>query len=227
MSRMLKPIDDGIKTVSGIAQERIRDAILKGMLPPGTRIDQNQLAADLNTSLIPVREALKTLASEGLVQIIPRRGAFVAQFSLTDLENLYEARMMIEGHVAAKAAIMLTEQALSELKEISGEMRNALDNDQYDDFTHLNRQFHFIIYNAAGNTYLTDILSGLWDLAERYRYRYLFIRDKHDVINAEHQEILDACWMRDPERLRVAIERHIQQTLNGVKVLAVKDMQKD
>ncbi|MBE2270666.1 MAG: GntR family transcriptional regulator [Anaerolinea sp.] len=227
MSRMLKPIDDGIKTVSGIAQERIRDAILKGTLPPGTRIDQNQLAEDLNTSLIPVREALKTLASEGLVQIIPRRGAFVAEFSLNDLENLYDARMMVEGQVAAKAAALLTDAQLNELKIISGQMRDALEQDHYDDFTQLNRRFHFIIYDAANNSYLTDILSGLWDLAERYRYRYLFIKDKHDVINAEHQEILDACWMRDSERLRIAIERHIQQTLNGVRVLAAKDMKKE
>jgi len=224
---MLKPIDDGIKTVSGIAQERIRDAILKGTLPPGTRIDQNQLAEDLNTSLIPVREALKTLASEGLVQIIPRRGAFVAEFSLNDLENLYDARMMVEGQVAAKAAALLTDAQLNELKIISGQMRDALEQDHYDDFTQLNRRFHFIIYDAANNSYLTDILSGLWDLAERYRYRYLFIKDKHDVINAEHQEILDACWMRDSERLRIAIERHIQQTLNGVRVLAAKDMKKE
>ncbi len=227
MSRMLKPIDDVIKTVSGIAQERIREAILRGTLPPGTRIDQNQLAAELNTSLIPVREALKTLASEGLVQIIPRRGAFVAEFSLNDLENLYDARIVVEGHVAAKAAPRLTDDQLKELTAISDAMRSALENDKYEDFTRLNRDFHFIIYGAASNSYLTDILSGLWDLAERYRYRYLFIRDKHDVINAEHQEILAACCARDAERLRIAIEGHILQTLSGVRILAAQDMQKD
>ena len=77
LNKQIKPIEDMNKTVSSMAQERIRDAILEGILPPGTRIDQNQLAKDLNTSLVPVREALKKLEGEGFVQIIPRRGAFV------------------------------------------------------------------------------------------------------------------------------------------------------
>ncbi|MBL8160956.1 MAG: GntR family transcriptional regulator [Anaerolineae bacterium] len=223
MSRMLKPIDDGIKTVSGIAQERIREAILRGTLPPGTRIDQNQLASDLNTSLIPVREALKSLASEGLVQIIPRRGAFVADFSLTDLENLYEARLMFEGQVAAKAATRLTDSEIEELRSICAEMSGALASGNYDDFTQSNRRFHFIIYEAANNHHLTDMLSGLWDMAERYRYRYQYILDEHDTVNADHQEILDACVAHDAARLRTAIDNHILRTLNGMRQLAEQD----
>lgn len=226
MKRLLQPIDNGMKTLSGIAQERIRDAILKGGLKPGTRIDQNQLADELNTSLIPVREALKKLESEGFVQIIPRRGAFVVEFSMNDLEHLYEARMMLEGQVAARATAHLTEEQLEQLRELSQAMTEALNADRHDEFTQLNREFHFLIYNAADNHYLSDMLSGLWDLAERYRYRYLFIKGRHEVINAEHQEILDACCARDAERLRTAIESHIQQTLNGVRDLAAKDMQK-
>lgn len=227
MSRMLKPIDDAIKTVSGIAQERIREAILRGTLPPGTRIDQNQLAADLNTSLIPVREALKSLASEGLIQIIPRRGAFVADFSLKDLEDLYEARMMFEGQVAAKAAALLTDDQIEELRAICIEMSSALAHSSYDDFTRLNREFHFLIYHAADNHHLTDMLSGLWDMAERYRYRYQYILDEHDTVNADHQEIVDACAAHDAARLRIAIDNHILRTLNGMRQLAQQDMNKD
>lgn len=227
MTRMLKPIDDGIKTVSGIAQERIREAILRGTLPPGTRIDQNQLAADLNTSLIPVREALKSLASEGLVQIIPRRGAFVADFSLNDLENLYEARMMFEGQVAAKAVPLLKDSEIEDLRALSVEMRSALAIGNYDDFTRLNRRFHYIIYGAANNHHLTDMLSSLWDLAERYRYRYQYIVDEHDTVNADHQEIVEACAARDAARLRVAIDNHILRTLNGMRQLAEQDTHKE
>lgn len=227
MNRMLKPIDDGIKTVSGIAQERIREAILKGTLPPGTRIDQNQLAADLNTSLIPVREALKSLASEGLVQIIPRRGAFVADFSLDDLENLYEARLMFEGQVAAKAATRLTDEEIETLGTISEAMQSALADGKYDDFTLLNRRFHFIIYSAAHNHHLTDMLSSLWDMAERYRYRYQYILDEHATVNADHQEIVEACAAHDAERLRTAIDNHILRTLSGMRQLAEQDMHQE
>ena len=74
-TKQIQPIEDNSKTIAHLTQERIRSAILEGILTAGTRIDQNQLAKDLNVSLVPVREALKKLESEGFVQIIPRRGA--------------------------------------------------------------------------------------------------------------------------------------------------------
>ncbi len=225
MKNRLPAITDSMKTVSGIAQERIREAILRGTLLPGSRIDQNQLAQELNTSLIPVREALKKLESEGFVQIIPRRGAFVVDISLTDLEHLYEARQLIEGQVAYEAASHLTDADTARLSKLAIELQEALNRDDYDDFTRLNHEFHFVLYNAPGNKYLSEMIAGLWELAERYRYRYMFVRDQHDMINAEHQAILDAALVRNAELLRTAIERHIQQTLKGVRALAAKDIE--
>lgn len=225
MKTRLPAITDTMKTVSGIAKERIRDAILRGTLLPGSRIDQNQLAQDLNTSLIPVREALKKLESEGLVQIIPRRGAFVVDVSLLDLENLYYARKVIEGQVAYLAAAHLSDEDLTKLAALAVELRNALDRDDYEEFTVLNERFHFLIYDAAGNKYLVEMIAGVWELAERYRYRYQFVKGQHDLINAEHQAILEAAQNHDAERLRVTVEQHIEQTLKGLRALAAKDIE--
>ena len=225
MKNRLPAITDSMKTISGIAQERIRDAILRGDLMPGSRIDQNQLAQELNTSLIPVREALKKLESEGFVQIIPRRGAFVVDISLTDLEHLYHARQIIEGQVAYLATAHLSENDLSQLAELAVQLRQALDRDDYDEFTRLNHTFHFTIYNAAGNKYLVEMISGLWELAERYRFRYQFVKGQHELINAEHQAILEAAQNRDAEALRLMIEQHIQQTHKGLLALAAKDIE--
>ncbi|MCU0513584.1 MAG: GntR family transcriptional regulator [Anaerolineae bacterium] len=213
-----------MKTISGIAQERIREAILRGDLLPGSRIDQNQLAQELNTSLIPVREALKKLESEGFVQIIPRRGAFVVDISLADLEHLYHARQIIEGQVAYLAAAHLNENDLARLAELAQQLRQALERDDYDEFTRLNHTFHFIIYNAAGNKYLAEMIAGLWELAERYRFRYQFVQGQHDLINAEHQAILEAAQNHDAPRLQRMIEQHIQQTLVGLRALAARDI---
>jgi DNA-binding GntR family transcriptional regulator len=225
MKPRLPAITDSMKTVSGIAQERIRDAILRGTLLPGSRIDQNQLAQELNTSLIPVREALKKLESEGFVQIIPRRGAFVVDISLTDLEHLYHARQIIEGQAAYLAAPRLNDSDLTQLADIALQLQKALNRDDYEKFTRLNQAFHFVIYNAAGNKYLVEMISGLWELAERYRYRYQFVKGQHDLINAEHQAILEAAQNHDAERLQMMIEQHIQQTLKGVRSLAAKDIE--
>src|SRR5262245_2400175 len=114
----IQPIEDSSKTISNLAQERIRDAILQGVLPPGSRIDQNQLARDLNTSLVPVREALKKLESEGFVQIIPRRGAFVTEVSMEDMEDLYYGRWILEGEAGFHAAPKLKDSQLKQLETL-------------------------------------------------------------------------------------------------------------
>lgn len=224
--KRIQPIEDENKTVASIAQARIRAAILDGILPPGTRIDQNQLAKDLNTSLVPVREALKKLEGEGFVQIIPRRGAFVSQASLRDMEDLYFARSILEGQAGYHAAPNLTDEQVDQLALLHDQMGTALEAHDYAEFTRLNRDFHFIIYEMAGSTYLTNMITTLWDLAERYRYRYVFFKDQAAVIQAEHKAILDASRARDAKALREAIIYHMNQTLHGVRSFTEQEMRK-
>jgi DNA-binding GntR family transcriptional regulator len=217
LNKQIKPIEDMNKTVSSMAQERIRAAILDGILLPGARIDQNQLAKDLNTSLVPVREALKKLEGEGFVQIIPRRGAFVTDTSIKDMEDLYFARSILEGQAGYHAAERISEDKLKQLDVLHTKVGFALESHDFDEFSLLNRQFHFIIYEAAGSTYLSGMIASLWDLADRYRYRYVFFKDQAAVIQAEHKQILDACHSHDPKVLREAIIYHMNQTLNGIR----------
>ncbi len=213
----LKPIEDHKKTIAGMVQERIRVAILDGMLVAGSRLDQNKLAADLSVSLVPIREALKKLEAEGFVQIIPRRGAFVTKTSADDMQELYFARQIMEGQAAYHAAEKLSDDNLTELSKLMGEMTQQLETHDYVAFMHSNRRFHFIIYEAADNRYLLNAISALWDLAERYRFRYVFFRDQGPIIQAEHQAIMDACYARDKGQLRDAIAYHMGQTLDGVQ----------
>lgn len=215
--RKIQPIEDTNKTISSIAQERIRSAILEGILPPGSRIDQNQLARDLNTSLVPVREALKKLESEGFVQIFPRRGAFVTAVSIEDMEDLYRARVILESQTGYHAAANLKEADLNRLRGLHTAMNEALQRQDYDEFSRLNRQFHFIIFEAAGSKYLCKVIAGLWDLAERYRYRSALLKDRAQAIRGEHQAMLDACESHDAAALRDAISVHVNRTLEGVR----------
>jgi DNA-binding GntR family transcriptional regulator len=96
-------------------------------------------------------------------------------------------------------------------------MNQALAAHDYHLFIDYNRRFHFVIYNAAGSQYLSTMIGSLWELAERYRYRYLFLKDRAVVIQAEHQAILDACHTRNSKLLRDAIVHHMNQTLAGVR----------
>ncbi len=216
-TKQIQPIEDNSKTIAHLTQERIRSAILEGILSAGTRIDQNQLAKDLNVSLVPVREALKKLESEGFVQIIPRRGAFVTNTSIKDMEDLYFARSIVEGQAGYHAAPNLTESMLNQLDSLHHKMGEALEQHNYSEFTHLNRQFHFLIYNAAGSIYVSNMIASLWDLAERYRYRYVIFRDQTAVIQAEHKAMLEACYAHDSKTLRETIIYHMNQTLHGIR----------
>ncbi len=214
---ILRPLEDTKRTLTAIVQERIRTAIVHRELAPGSRIDQARLAQSLEVSLIPVREALKNLSAEGFVQIIPRRGAFVSEASGGDMEALYAAREILEGETAFRAAARLTPEALASLDTLLAQMGDALAVHDYTEFTRTNRAFHFMIYQAAENPYMLDMIATLWDLAERYRYRYLLFRDQAATIQAEHRAILDACHAHDAPKLRDAIIDHMRQTLLGVK----------
>jgi DNA-binding GntR family transcriptional regulator len=213
----IEPIEENKKTISAMVQERIRDAILNGTLPAGSRLDQNRLAEDLNVSLVPVREALKKLEGEGFVQIIPRRGAFVAESSPEDMEDLYFTRAMLEGQAAYHAAGKLSDADLAKLDQLFRIMGTALAADDFVYFNQTNRDFHFTIYRAAGSKYLLSMIENLWDLAQRYRYRYMFLKNQAAVIQAEHQAILDACHARNAKGLRDAMSYHMHQTYLGVR----------
>lgn len=219
----IKPIENSQKTVTSMAQDRIRAAILDGILKPGSRIDQNWLAQELNISLVPVREALKKLEGEGFVQIIPRRGAFVTETSFEDMEELYFARRILEGQAGFHAAPRLSEETLTELDGVFVQMGEALDQRDFAAFNHLNRRFHFLIYDTASNRYLSNMILGLWDLAERYRYRYMFLKDQSAVIQSEHKAILDACHAHNSDQLQAAIVFHMNQTLNGIRTYTMQN----
>jgi DNA-binding GntR family transcriptional regulator len=97
------------------------------------------------------------------------------------------------------------------------EMDRALDAHDYRAFMEANREFHFTIYEAAHSRYLVNLITSLWDLAERYRYRYVFLKNQASIIQAEHQQILDACLARDKKALRDSVVYHMNRTLQGVR----------
>ncbi len=213
----LKPIEASKKTIAAMVEVRVREAILAGELAAGSRIDQVNLAERLDVSLVPVREALKKLEAEGFVQIVPRRGAFVTNTSMSDMEDLYFAREIIEGEAAYLAADKLSKADLEVMDALMPQMDHALVHQDFGTFMTCNRTFHMTVYQATGSRYIVNMIASLWDLAERYRYRYIYLRDQGAKVQAEHQAILDACHAHDQEALRQACIDHMRHTLDGIK----------
>jgi len=216
MSKTLMPIEDSRRTLAAQVAERIRDAILNRSLPPGSRINQYQLAEDLNVSLVPVREALKHLESEGLVSITPRRGAFVTEISVDDLDELYFARQLIEGEAIFHAVNSLTSADFDALARLIAGMKAATENSDIHTFMLLNRKFHMHIYTAFNNRHLIQVIESLWERSELYRFRYMFVLRNADVIHQEHEAILEACRSRQAEVARDLARDHIHHTQVGL-----------
>lgn len=217
MSTAIQPIEESRRTLAAQVYSRIREAIMTHALLPGARIDQGQLASDLNVSLVPVREALKSLEAEGLVSIVPRRGAFVTEVSIADLNDLYFARKTIEGDTIFHAVPNLTDADFAELENLIIKMRHATDGDDIRDFMDLNREFHMRIYEASNNRHLCQIIHQLWERSELYRYRFTFIIRNADTIHQEHDAILAACRARDQATARTMAIAHIHQTQQGLQ----------
>lgn len=211
-SNAFTPIETTRRTLAAQVEERIRDAILKRQLKPGERIDQNKLADELQVSMAPIREAIKGLEAEGLVKIQPRRGAFVVEVSINDMNELYFTRQLIEGEAIYHAVPNLTEADFTELEQMILDMRHATAAGDIPGYIALNRQFHLRLYRSLENQCLLQVIQMLWDRSELYRYRYMFMTRDTNRIHQEHEAILEACRHRNAALAKERAQQHISLT---------------
>jgi DNA-binding GntR family transcriptional regulator len=216
ITKSFSPIEDSRRTLAAQVQERIREAILKQTLKAGERIDQNKMAEELQVSMAPIREALKGLEAEGLVIIQPRRGAFVTEVSISDMDELYFTRSLIEGEAIYHAVPYLLDADFIALQNMIAAMRRATDTNDINTYIVLNRQFHTHIYNVLDNQHLLQVIQMLWERSELYRFRYMFVTHDHDRIHQEHDEILDACRLRDQALAKERAKQHITLTQHAL-----------
>lgn len=202
-------VDDGFKaTTTWHVVSRLRDEILSGRMPYGTRLRQAEVAARFGISTTPVREAFRELAALGLVEIHPHRGAVVHPPSGRELAQIYEVRTLLEPVSVAWSASRITSEAIGEAHKLLTTMRNLTDPDA---ITKLNRRFHALIAVASGNSQLSDLVINLLDLSTPYivRINQLNPNEESEHQHAEHEEILAACERRDPAAAYQASLHHL------------------
>ena len=203
------------QTRDGFVADRLREAILSGVLKPGQRLDQNEIAEALNVSRSPVREALRTLAAEGLVQILPHRGAIVAELSPEELEEIYAIRAVLEGMAARLAVPNMDLARLEELETILHEL-NATDD--LDLWLELNRRFHHTIYQAAGRPRLLSLIENLRNTSAPYIRQYIDSSEHMEEAKESHQRIFEACARGDAAAARRETEKHLKAVCQGMLV---------
>ena len=191
--------------------QTLRQAILRGELKPGERLMEIHLAQKLGVSRTPVREAIRKLELEGLVLMIPRKGAIVAEITVQDLEDVLEVRMALEELAVKIACKRITQEQLEEIKRRSAEFCKTLYGDDVAACAQADMAFHDAIYEATGNRRLVQILNNLREQMYRYRMEYLKDRQSHSLLVKEHEEIVQGLTERDADRALRVTNSHIER----------------
>ena len=195
----------------------LRNAILKGELQPGERLMEIQLAQKLGVSRTPVREALRKLELEGLVLMMPRKGAVVADITIQDLEDVLEVRTALEELAVQKACDTITEEQLKELKRAANEFKRCAESENILACAEADVQFHEVIYGAANNKRLQQMLTNLREQMYRYRMEYLKDKRMYSALIEEHDMIRKAIKRRDRVKAGMMMRTHITNQKNEIK----------
>jgi len=195
-------------SVREAAYAYLRGAILAGALLPGARISEPGLAQELGISRTPVREALHRLAQEGLVELLPGRGARVRVLSVEEVREVYDVRALIEGEAAALAAQNATEAELNRLEQLLQEL-DALPDEAYAQQMRVDFDFHTSLVEAAHNKTLARIYADLRSSLTLIR-SFLQTLSQHPKTREQHQAIVSALRARNPAMASEAVRAHVR-----------------
>ena len=208
--------------------QTLRQAILRGRLQPGERLMEIHLAQKLGVSRTPVREAIRMLELEGLVSMVPRRGAIVAEITVSDLEDVLEVREALEELAVKKACQNMNEEQLEKLKQAAKRFSDCLEEDLLAS-AQADVDFHEIICEATKNKRLVQILNNIREQIYRYRLENLKDRSTHANLVEEHAAICCALEERSEEKASEAVRIHIEhQKRSIIESLHIKqELQED
>ncbi|RPJ83342.1 MAG: GntR family transcriptional regulator [Acidobacteria bacterium] len=197
----------------------IRQEILLRRFQAGEKLDIYRLADQLGVSRTPVKDAVNRLALEGLIEIVPRRGTFVTKFGRRDIEELFDARCMVELWAAQKAMKRVTDEQIRQLEEVVGEgariLKKADGAFDYQAFSVLNARFHRLMLELSGSRKLIEIYDSLHTHVQVTRAMSQRALEACRLAQAEHEKIVGAYQRRDLKGLKAAITAHLESTLEG------------
>jgi len=198
--------------------ERLRDQIIRGEIAEGAQLRQDVIAGQYHVSRIPVREALRQLHAEGLITIVPNRGAVVPALSPDDIEELFSIRALLEPEVLGVSIPRLTEQDFSEAEEVLGRYVSELrQEDHVSAWGRLNWQFHSVLYSRADQPRFMAIIRNVNNSGERYTRLQLYLTHGMKRANEEHHQILELSRKRDVDAACKLLRQHIRHAGESLK----------
>lgn len=208
----------GTQTAQSRAVDALRAAILEGELRPGQRVSQEAWAARVGVSLIPIREALGTLAGEGLVTYRPRRGYAVTELDLGDLEEVYRLRRLLETDALLRGVPHATDADVDGLRTAARACSEAALRGDVVAQLAANRGFHDILHRLVGSTPLVRLIDQLWDTTEAYRALYYALPGEAREADAAHAALIEAVVARDGVRAAAVQDAHRTRALEALRI---------
>jgi DNA-binding GntR family transcriptional regulator len=207
----------GPDTTQQHAVDWLRRAIVAGDLKPSQRVNQEDWAAQIGVSVAPVREALRVLEQEGQVEYRPRRGYFVTELRIADLEEIYALRRLLEERAARSALPTLDDDSLQRVEAAAAECVDAAVNGDVAAELAANRRFHFAILESPDQPHVMRHIRLLWDSTEAYRALYYNSPAERKRSIAAHDAILDALRAGDADRLVAELDAHRERALDVLR----------
>lgn len=208
------------RTTQATVTDYLRKAILSGELPAGTRLVQAELAEALNVSVTPIREALRELSTQGLINLDAFRGGVVHTPTLAELEEIFEIRAALLPLSIQKGVYGITEQDIQQAESLLDQMEAEGDRPRW---VELNRQFHSLLYQADRSSHLRNLLQRLSDIAAIYiNLSFAEKPLQKESADKEHRELLEAYCQKDVEQATQVTLSHINSTLEAARKVLQK-----
>ena len=202
-------------TKTALAVEALRDAILRGEITQDEPLTVTHLAAQLGMSPTPVREAIRTLQAEGLLRLEPHHSASVTQYSVKDIHDIFQLRADLESQATRLAVPRLNDSQIARLDDMQRAMREAAQRSDIEQLNRLNADWHLLIYGAAENRVLLEVVQHLW---KKFMFEINWIQsDGAERSLEQHDRLLAAIHARDADAAALAIRAHIQRA-EGVAI---------
>lgn len=190
--------------------KKIEDDIVYGKLPPGAKLEEVELCEKYGVSRTPIREALKLLASEGLIEIRPRRGAIVPKLNLVTLCEMFEVMAELEGMCGRLAARRISEEEKNQLLTLHRECEQYMTDNNSEDYYEANKKFHFFLYGLSRNQYLIEQATSLHNRLHPYRRLQLRVNNRMQNSFHEHEQIVNAIITANESLAEHLLESHVQ-----------------
>lgn len=218
-----RPTSLVVGTLAEQACATLRAEIVSGILKPGDRLLVRDLVERFGISHIPIRESLRTLEGEGLVESRAHRGVIVCGFAQEDLEDSYDLRKIIEPHVAQRALDLYTPEHLEKIRGSLERLEQAARGSDVTLFNGCHHEFHWLILEPGGTGVIQQTLEQLWRNSDRYVQIALSLLGGEDAFRVTHRRLYEACTSGDPQRLSIDLAAHLDETAGRLRSFTEAD----